>query len=223
MAANLAQRIDSLIRAALLLLIAAAAVGSVLVMTKSRPEPVLLSPSALSSEAISLSQTESVPGGALVQAPLFWESRQPYVAPEDERAEEIVPETRTGIDDMRLVGIVGAGVQSSAAIVVFRGERLRIPFGEEQAGWRLSSMTPTTATFLGIDRSGEPIEHTLSLYWGPSQLSTTSEGTMGAQSQPDDSPSTWSTSDIETNVGTAEDPSSVRDPSDTQNNPDQNG
>src|SRR5690606_26099496 len=121
----------------------------------SRPEPVLLSPSALASQAISMPQMDGVPGGALVEAPLFWESRQPYLAPEEEEAEVSLPATATGIEDMRLVGIVGAGVQSSAAIVMLRGERLRIPFAGELDGWELTSMTPTTAIFMGVDRNGE--------------------------------------------------------------------
>lgn len=223
MATNLARRIDGLIRAALLLLIAAAAVGAVLVMTKSRPEPVLLSPSTLSSQAISLSQTESVPGGALVQAPLFWESRQPYVAPEDERAEEIVPETGTGIDDMRLVGIVGAGVRSSAAIVVFRGERLRIPFAGEVDGWELSAMSPTTATFTGVDRNGEPIDHVLSLEHSRSESPISGPGANGIGVQPISAPSTWASPDSAANPDAAGDAGPVEEPGDIQNNPDQNG
>jgi len=225
MATNLARRMDSVIRVALLLLIAAAAFGAVLVMTKSRPEPVLLSPSALGSQAISLPRAENVSGGALVEAPLFWESRQPWLAPADETAEVILPATGSGIDDMRLVGIVASGVQSSAAIVTIRGERLRIPFGEEVDGWVLSSMTPTTVTFIGADRNGEPVEHILSLEASRSQIRASPQGagSQNSSARPDSPPSTWSDLDSSPDPDTAGDADNIEDPSDIQNNPDQNG
>ncbi|HLV37082.1 MAG TPA: hypothetical protein VKY59_18310 [Spirillospora sp.] len=223
MAANLARRIDSIIRTAVLLLIAAVALGAVLVMTKSRPEPVLLSPSALASQAISMPQMNSVPGGALVEAPLFWESRQPYLAPVEEAAEVSIPTRGTGIDDMRLVGIVGAGVQSSAAIVIIGGERLRIPFGEDQNGWRLSSMTPTTATFMGFDGNGEPVEYILSLEDRRVAPSLNSRGAGSISVQPNSMPSTWSSPDSSTNPDNAGDADSIEEPGDIQNNQDQNG
>lgn len=223
MAANLARRIDSIIRTAVLLLIAAAVLGAVLVMTTNRPEPVLLSPSALASQAISLSQMEGVPGGALVEAPLFWESRQPYVAPANEVTEVSLPATGTGIDDMRLVGIVGAGVQSSAAIVMLRGERLRIPFAGELDGWELTGMTPTTATFMGVDRNGEPIEHILSLEDSRSESRINSPGVGGIRTQPNSLPSTWASPDSSANPDSAGDADSVEEPGDIQNNQDQNG
>ena len=159
---NLAANIDRIIRIILLLLVAAVVLAVLAVMTTKRPEPVLLSASALSSQTLSLPASGDA-SGALVEAPLFWVSRRPYEASVDTAEEATQPSGPTVIDDMQLVGIVASGVETSAVIVNIRGQRRRISFGGEVEGWQLISMEPTEATFVGVARNGEVVERTLQL------------------------------------------------------------
>lgn len=216
MATNLAGRIDRAIRISLILLAAAAVLAVLLVVTKSRPEPVPLSSSALGSETINLPPVEGIPGGALVENPLFWASRRPYNAPGEEVEEEVQPSGATGIEDMRLVGVITSGIETSAVIVTVRGQRQRIPFGGEVDGWELISMAPTSATFLGPGRNGEFIEHTLNLEDSRSQP----RESQGARANPSNQRS-WFSLDNDTDPDTVSD--SVEDQDDPQDNQDQNG
>lgn len=166
MIANPVRHIDLALRLLLLALLLCLALGAVLVVTKTRPQPLPVPQSVLRTQDINVPRAGVAPGGALVQNPLFWEGRRPYIAPDEAMQEETAtaqPSGPTLVDEMKLVGIIGAGIEYSGVIVRLKERRLRIEVGEEIEGWELTGLARTEAKFTGVDRNGEFIERTLTL------------------------------------------------------------
>lgn len=161
MTTGLARYLSLVTRASLAVLVAGAVIGVILVTAQSRPEPVEPPASALKPVAVTPPEVEAVPGGALVERPLFWESRRPYTAPEPVAGEQPTPGS-DAIDKIKLVGVFASGIRAGV-IVDIEGERRRIGLNEEVQGWQLTGMTPGSATFAGVGRDGNIVERRLVL------------------------------------------------------------
>jgi len=117
---------------------------------KNLPQPVPLAPAADSLEAVGIiiPNTEPMVESVMIERPLFWKERQPYVVEliEDEKA---APEV-IGPDPFEKIKLVG--VYSGGAILIVDGVKQRIHIGEELVvGWSLELMSAEGLIF----RNGE--------------------------------------------------------------------
>ena len=119
-------------------------------MTHSAPDPVLPSESAFEVSGVDTSARFLDPnsGVSLVSKPLFWPGREPYVPPEgmDEAFVTDTAASDSALRETRLLGVYAAG-DREGAILLHKGQRLRLMVGETIDGWELGAVGSDEASF----------------------------------------------------------------------------
>lgn len=92
----------------------------------------------------------------ILNQPLFWAERAPYVAAEEEaEVVEVAPKSNA-LDDAQLVGVITTS-EGSVVMLKLRDKVLRMALLDELDGWVLVDIEPEQAVFsLGIEGEGEP-------------------------------------------------------------------
>lgn len=121
------------------------------------PEPLLPAPDSLSAVQIGLPAGEESTTGDVVERPLFWSGRRPFVPSEEEPAP--VAAAPAADDELDKVKLLGAYMASGRAGIIFEldGKRQRIVIGEDIGDWTLRYINPTGAIF---ERGSGGVENT---------------------------------------------------------------
>ncbi len=93
----------------------------------------------------------------ITRRPLFWSSRTPLAASQNDASEE-AGDDKAGppgtLEGVKLAGVFGAG-QDAGIIVVNKGKKQRLAVGEELNGWTLKAVDPTQAVLSNKGRRAE--------------------------------------------------------------------
>jgi hypothetical protein len=124
--------------------------GGARLLFLSQPEPIAPASSTLKVEGIRGSMTgaeEELPTD-LVDRPIFWLGRKPFEAAgeEVEVVRDTLPVGDDDLDNVRLVGVIGDGSNSSV-IVTYQGKNHRLKLDDEIAGWTFAMFSPQGAMF----------------------------------------------------------------------------
>jgi hypothetical protein len=122
--------------------------GGARLLFLSQPEPIAPASSTLKVEGIRGSMTgaeEELPTD-LVDRPIFWLGRKPFEAAgeEVEVVRDTLPVGDDDLDNVRLVGVIGDGSNSSV-IVTYQGKNHRLKLDDEIAGWTFAMFSPQGA------------------------------------------------------------------------------
>ena len=121
--------------------------------------PPPLSPSADSLKAITIEQLEHnlAENSKILERPLFWQERRPYVAKKKplDRKPVLQEEEADPFDKVKLIGVYSGG-----AIFIVDGEKQRLYLGDEVAGWTLDLMNADSVIFVqGSENKVLQLEH----------------------------------------------------------------
>ena len=136
----------------LLILIAVMTVSVIMLSTvgmsrvTNLPQAEPLPPASDSLEAVAVVIPEVVPfvKGEMIERPLFWKGRRPYIPVEKETEKPVpVAEGPDLFDKIKLVGVYSGG-----AILIVDGVKQRIHIGEELDGWTFELMDADRVMFV---------------------------------------------------------------------------
>lgn len=136
------------------LLVVVVAWGAGRVMLLSAPEPHLPAESSLHVAGVAGEDAAQALPDDLTSRPLFWYGRTPYEPPpqEAEVFEQPQEVLEMEIDEVQLVGILGAGDQSGI-IVSHAGASRRLALDDEIEGWRFVGLSAEGAEFTSLGRT----------------------------------------------------------------------
>ena len=127
----------------------------------SEPDPIHPAESSLRVDDMRYARdTEGDSAQALVNRPLFWQGRYPYVP--DQVAEIAAPVEARGsnaINQVKLRGVYPGGI-----IISYEGKGRRVRLGESVADWQFIELRPGAAVFSsGKDQRTLNLEHAFSV------------------------------------------------------------
>ena len=128
--------------------------GAGRVLFLSPPEPHLPAASSLNVVGVMGADAGEQLPPDFTARPLFFYGRRPYEPPEqEEEVVELVEEVpEMEIDEVRLVGVLGAGDQSGI-IVSHAGSSRRLKLDDEIEGWRFVGLAEGGAEFTSLGRT----------------------------------------------------------------------
>jgi hypothetical protein len=128
----------------------------------SEPDPIHPAESSLRVDDMRYGRdTEGDSAQALVNRPLFWQGRYPYVPDQVAEIEAPVMEVRgsTAIDQVKLRGVYPGGI-----IISYKGEGRRVRLSESVEDWTFIERLPGAAVFSsGKDSRTLNLEHAFSV------------------------------------------------------------
>lgn len=140
---------------AVMLLILAVISAIVLLAVREAPEPIHPELDLLHGARF-VGPSVQIDTQIINEKPLFWATRTPYVEPvavvDDEPVQD-KPVENKALDDVRLIGVMGAE-NSSSIILKKKDENIRLSVEDEYKGWRLVEIFPEGAIFLLVESEG---------------------------------------------------------------------
>ncbi|WP_409524920.1 hypothetical protein [Nitrincola sp. MINF-07-Sa-05] len=138
--------------------------GWLKVKLMSDPEPWLPAPESLSAVVVTMPQAGGVSDEVVLDRPLFWAGRRPYIEPEASVA--VTEEPSKGNDILDKTRLLGAYMAPGAAGVILDvdGSRERLLMGETLGEWTLRYMSSMGAVFgKGEEQDGPGVTRTITL------------------------------------------------------------
>lgn len=124
----------------------------------SSPQPLAPSADSLEAVVIDLSEYDLVDKSDMLERPLFWQERRPYVAKEKKVVDKkpvLLEEGDDPFDKIKLIGVYSGG-----AIFIVDGEKKRLYIGDEVAEWTLDLMNADSVIFVqGSENKLLQLEH----------------------------------------------------------------
>lgn len=121
------------------------------------PQPLAPSPDSLEAVIIKLPEYDLAEKSDLLERPLFWQERRPYVVKEKKMTDKkpVLLEEEDPFDGVKLIGVYSGG-----AIFIVDGEKQRLYIGDEVAEWTLDLMNADSVIFVqGSENKLLQLEH----------------------------------------------------------------